>query len=127
MENSSETAKPTSDKLAKVLSRVICVFIVSGIIWIPVGLYFVNSYFAKRYLLKYAHEQLVSQNYTEINLTVKEFHSGNKSRPRTGKLDFVARNTQGVTFEGTAEVTDERHWLIFHNNGFRIIEIHQKI
>jgi hypothetical protein len=123
MENSSETPKTTSDKQTFPLGGFLIVIAFIGIL---VGLYFVQSGFAKSHLLRFAHEQLVSQNYTVINLAIKEFHNPVKGHPETGKLDFIVRNTQGVTYEGTADVIDETHWLVFHKKGFRITEIHQK-
>lgn len=123
MENSSDTSKTTSDKQTFPLGGFLIVIVFIGIL---VGLYYVRSGFTKTHLLKFAQEQLASQNYSVINLTVKEFHNPSKIHLETGTFEFIVRNTQGVTYEGTADVIEETHWLIFKKKGFRITEIHQK-
>jgi len=124
MENSPEPAKPTSTNqpfpLGSFLKLAVVALVILG------GCHYVSSFFTKRHLLKYAREQLGSQNYTVVNLVVKEFHNPNKLHAETGKLDFVVRNGQGVTYEGTADIVEETHWLVFDKQVFRIIAIHEK-
>lgn len=88
-----------------------------------VGASYIGSCRTKHSLESYAREQLISQNYTVLELTVLDYHTANKMRNESGKVSFKVKDIHGAIFTGIAEISNKSHWLIFNKQVFTITEI----
>jgi hypothetical protein len=97
-----------------------------AMILLIVGLVNVQSCSTKNGIEKYAREQLLSRNYTVLDLTVVESHSSSKTENEGGKVKFTLKDKHGLLIEGKADIGSERHWLVWSKKVFIITSLKPK-
>ena len=118
----TEKAPEAEREKAKIKPIHIIVFI---LFWVCVGLY--NMHSSKTYVQDFATEQLTSQGYTILELSLTESHTAKgKFGKATGKVNFIVKDNKGIVFIGNASVNNERSYLIFDKSNFIIDNISKK-
>ncbi len=100
--------------------------LIIAVISIVGGLIYYQSCSTKNSIEKYAREQLLSRNYSIVELTLVESHSSSKLEDEGGKVTFVVKDQHGLTLEGKADIVTERHWVFVMKKAFKLTSIKPK-